>query len=200
MALNYWYNRADISDEKINILESHSKGIKILYVVDSSNGGSEGQYPEALMKLQNIQGYCLLLNIDEADYYKASMKAAYYYQDNTGLWRERIFVDGLLREYMIDSAGKVFYRRQTLEQLLIAEKNAITVQLHEDIAKKCEEEKIRLEKIRVAEEEEKRKQEELQRIWIERKEKADKQRAAEEEKEDRSGKRTAGISSERRKF
>ena len=40
--------------------------VPIAHVVDFLNGGSDGQYPEGLMKIQNRQGYCLLLGIEES--------------------------------------------------------------------------------------------------------------------------------------
>ncbi|MCD7883003.1 MAG: hypothetical protein LUI87_04740 [Lachnospiraceae bacterium] len=61
MAVSYCHDRANLSDEKIEILENNGQGIHIIYVVDFANGGCHGQYPEGLMKVQNRQGYCLLL-------------------------------------------------------------------------------------------------------------------------------------------
>lgn len=55
IAVSYTHERVNLSDEKIDILESNSKDIKIIYIVDKMNGGSSGQYPESLMKIQNRQ-------------------------------------------------------------------------------------------------------------------------------------------------
>ncbi|MCD7806671.1 MAG: hypothetical protein LUH19_04930, partial [Lachnospiraceae bacterium] len=63
IALSYCRDRANLSDEKFDILESNSQGISTIYVADTFNGGNDGQYPEGLMKIQNRQGYCLLLDI-----------------------------------------------------------------------------------------------------------------------------------------
>ncbi len=60
IALNYCHDRVKLSDEKLSILEENSNGIHIIHVVDFLNGGSDGQYPEGLMKIQTKQGYLLL--------------------------------------------------------------------------------------------------------------------------------------------
>ena len=85
IAISYCYGRANLSDEKLNILKDNSQGIQIIYVVDSMNGGSVGQYPEGLMKIQEKQGYCLLMKADEAYYSKAELEAVFYAQDIDGL-------------------------------------------------------------------------------------------------------------------
>ena len=56
IAVSYCRDRENLSDEKFDILESNSKGIKIIYVVDAGNRGTNGQYPEGLMKIQNRRG------------------------------------------------------------------------------------------------------------------------------------------------
>ncbi|MCR4716726.1 MAG: topoisomerase DNA-binding C4 zinc finger domain-containing protein, partial [Lachnospiraceae bacterium] len=119
IALDYCHNRANLSDEKQSILKQHSQGIKIIHVVDYMNGGSEGQYPEGLMKVQERQGFCLLLEVTDANYETAEMKAVFYGQDIDGLWQENIFADGLLREYRIDQHGEVFFKGASLENGLV---------------------------------------------------------------------------------
>lgn len=93
IALSYSHKRENLSAEKISILENNKKNIRIYYVVDSSNGGCRGQYPEWLMKIQRIQGYCLLLQIDGIEYSKAKMKAFFYSQDLDGNWVEQRIVE-----------------------------------------------------------------------------------------------------------
>jgi len=89
LAVRYWRTRANIMEDKLDIIDSNLSGIRVFYVADISNGGADGQYPEALMKLQNKQGYCLLLKVDESDYAKAYLKAVFYGKDLDGFWRER---------------------------------------------------------------------------------------------------------------
>lgn len=47
------------------------------------------------MKVQQRQGYCLLLIVDDADYNTAEMEAVFYAQGMDGLWKEVIFADGM---------------------------------------------------------------------------------------------------------
>ena len=84
-------------------------------MVDIMNGGSDGQYPEGLMKIQNKQGYCLLLTVNEADYISAKMKAVFFSKNIDGLWQEVSFADGKLSEFSIDDSGKVIFAGNTLE-------------------------------------------------------------------------------------
>lgn len=118
IALDYCHNRVNLSDEKQSVLEQNSQGIRIIHVVDYMNGGSEGQYPEGLMKVQEKQGFCLLLEVTDADYETAEMKAAFYGQDVDGLWQETVFADGLLREYRINQHGAVYFQGDSLENML----------------------------------------------------------------------------------
>ena len=114
VAVDYSRMRENLSDEKLRLLDQHGRGIKIVHVVDESNGGTNGQYPEWLMKIQKRQGYCLFLGIDGFDYNKAVMKAVLYEQDEFGVWQEIPFAIGKLREYDIVEGGEVFFGGQLL--------------------------------------------------------------------------------------
>lgn len=61
IAISYCRDRANLSDEKIRILDKNNKNITVIYIVDSENRGTNGQYPEGLMKVQTRQDYCLFL-------------------------------------------------------------------------------------------------------------------------------------------
>ena len=142
IALDYCHNRANLSDEKQSVLEQNSQGIRIIHVVDYMNGGSEGQYPEGLMKVQEKQGFCLLLEVTDADYATAEMKAAFYGQDIDGLWQENVFADGLLREYRINRQGELFFNGDSLENILVRAQQEF--QEYNDVEmKRREEERIR---------------------------------------------------------
>lgn len=66
-AIRYWRTRANVLDDKLDVLAGNLSGIKVVYIVGESNGGTDGQYPEALMKLQDRQNFCLLLSIQEEE-------------------------------------------------------------------------------------------------------------------------------------
>ncbi|MCD8014805.1 MAG: DNA topoisomerase I [Lachnospiraceae bacterium] len=133
LAVSYCRDRANLSDEKIEILENNSRGIHVIYVVDFANGGCGGQYPEGLMKVQNRQGYCLLLCegkapeytvITDADYSRAALKAVFYAQDIDGFWKEIVFAEGMLSEFRINEDGSVDFRNQPLISLMEKRENS----------------------------------------------------------------------------
>lgn len=118
IAISYCYERVNLSDEKFEILKANCNGIQMIYIVDVMNRGSNGQYPEALMKVQDRQGYCLLLDVEEASYSDAMMYAAFYAQDNAGLWKEVRIAAGHLCDYVIADNGQVLYKNESLSALL----------------------------------------------------------------------------------
>lgn len=127
IAISYAHEKRNLSDEKFEILEANGRGIRIIYITDYMNGGTNGQFPEAMMKIQKRQGFCLLLCIKDADYYKAEMRAVYYAQDINGFWEEIELTKGMVSEYSIDSVGHVVYGTQTIESILtksVAENHA----------------------------------------------------------------------------
>lgn len=190
IALDYCHIRANLSDEKQSILEQNSQGIRIIHVVDYMNGGSEGQFPEWLMKVQNRQKYCLLLSVVDADYETASMKAVFYAQDIDGLWQEIIFADGSLKEYRINSQGEVCFCGNPLEELLktaiqdFQNANDAERERREDEKRKRDEwlqqQKIEAEKCR--EEQRKQQEEFAERQRIQAEEAAKRQAVQEEER------------------
>ena len=117
LAISYSCNRANLSDEKMEILRANSSGIRLIYIVDALNSCGNGQYPEALMKVQERQGYCLLLDVEEMEYSTAKLSAVFYAQDCTGLWREIEFAAGALREFSISEYGRLLYQNAPLAAL-----------------------------------------------------------------------------------
>lgn len=117
LAVSYSCNRANLSDEKMEILRANSSGIRLIYIVDALNSCGNGQYPEALMKVQERQGYCLLLDVEKMEYSTAKLSAVFYAQDCTGLWREIEFAAGALREFSISEYGRLLYQNAPLAAL-----------------------------------------------------------------------------------
>ena len=117
LAVSYSCNRANLSDEKMEILRANSSGIRLIYIVDALTSCGNGQYPEALMKVQERQGYCLLLDVEEMEYSTAKLSAVFYAQDCTGLWREIEFAAGALREFSISEYGRLLYQNAPLAAL-----------------------------------------------------------------------------------
>lgn len=123
IALSYCYDRTNLSDEKLNILENNSSGINIIYVLDGSNSWTNGQYPEAALKVQERQGYCLFLTINNWDYFRALMKVVFYAQDIDGLWEEKVIVEDLLLNYTINENGDIINSSNCVQELVQASKN-----------------------------------------------------------------------------
>lgn len=162
-ALCYSHERVNLSDEKLSILESNSRGIHIIYIVDHKNGGCEGQYPEGLMKIQLRQGYCLLLTAHGADYDEAEMKAAFYAQDIDGLWREVVFAEGLLKEFGINDDGRVLFAGELLDIKRSEEMDNFRSGMEREKVRRAEEEKQYAENLRRLPEEEDRNRERLRK-------------------------------------
>ena len=183
IAVSYSHERVNLSDEKFDILESNSKGIRIIYIVDALNGGGNGQYPESLMKIQTRQGYCLYLSIDDIDYYKAKLKAVYFEQDIDGLWQEITFASGLLSQFDISESGDIFYSGKSLKELKEIAKDKFARE-QESARQKREREKTEREKYlkKIIEENAKR-QEEKNKEMIRQKEEAERRRAELAEKQ-----------------
>ena len=136
-AVSYSCNRANLSDEKMEILRANSSGIRLIYIVDALNSCGNGQYPEALMKVQERQGYCLLLDVEEMEYSTAKLSAVFYAQDCTGLWREIEFAAGALREFSISEYGRLLYQNAPLAALCEWKKS--------EVEREVQQEKIRRE-------------------------------------------------------
>ena len=183
VALDYCHNRANLSDDKQSVLEKNSNGIRIIHIVDYINSGSDGQYPEGLMKVQSKQKYCLLLSIVDVDYDSAELKAAFYAQDIDGLWKEEIFAEGFLKEYRIDNQGEIYFKGMSLNALLADATQRFQDNINAEKQRREEERKRRVELLKQHElEVERRREEELAKKQRIQAEEAVKRRAEQEEK------------------
>lgn len=139
IALSYFNNRANITDEKIAILDSNAAYVKVVYVCDIDNKGSNGQFPEMMYKIQERQRYCLYLRQHKMDYFRSSMCAAIYVKNWRGIWDEIDFADGPITDFDFLLDGTVSYKGKPLNDL--AEKRTF------EAAAKDEEERARYEKV-----------------------------------------------------
>lgn len=187
-AIRYWRTRANILDDRLDILTGNLSGIKVVYIVDASNGGTEGQYPEALMKLQDRQSFCLLLSVQEAEYDKALLKAVFYDKDLDGLWKEVVFAEGKLSDFSIVD-NNIIFAENTLEQLFAEAKIVFSNEQQVEKVHRAEQERLRAEHIRRMQEEDEicrqellRQREEAEKKLQQQKEEAEKARKEFEEK------------------
>lgn len=117
VGISYCHDRVNISDVKLKLLADNSSGIILTHILDACNFKADGQYPEAEMKIQSIQGFCLLLDIyDEKDYYEADMRAVFYAQNLDGLWDEVVICDSKLSKYYFTN-GAITYNGETVKSL-----------------------------------------------------------------------------------
>ena len=177
VAVSYSHERVNLSDEKFDILQANSDGIKLIYIVDIMNSGSNGQYPEALMKVQDRQGFCLLLNVEEASYTDAKMYAVFYAQDNDGLWKEIRFADGPLSDFTIAENGSLQYKNEGLSILQAAKSKSFEKSLQEELVWREEEKKRREEELKQRQEAAERRRLEL----LKQQEEAEKERKKRQE-------------------
>ena len=122
LAISYCYNRANLSDEKLNILDENAAGIRIHYISDIQNTGMFLQYPEMMMKIQKRQGYCLFLELaydssQMVSYPKSKLKAIFYYRHNEGLWEELEIVSDLISSFSFSDNGDLLYSGTSLRAL-----------------------------------------------------------------------------------
>lgn len=193
LAIRYWRTRSNILEDNLDVLDNLS-GIHVIYIVDGSNGNTNEQYPEALMKIQKKQGYCLLLDIEGLDYSKAVIRAIFYERDFNGLWQEieflsnklsaieikdnQMFMNDISVISLLEKRKKEFFDRQHLEE---ERRLALKIKLEEQRRQMLEQqEKNRLEKERQREESERkaREIEEYERIKAEELEKEKQRRDA----------------------
>lgn len=144
-AIRYWRTRSNIMNDKLDNLTDNLSKIKVLFIVDLSNGGTNGQYPEALMKLQEKQRFCLLLEANEGEYNKAYLKAVVYEKDLDGLWKEVVIAEGKLNEFGIEN-HRLIFAGNTIEQLLEVAKETFFIEQQVKKERKVEEEKLRVER------------------------------------------------------
>ena len=178
VGLSYSHERINRNEEKLKLLQQNSTGIRVLYIDDIENLETEGQYPEYLMKVQERQGYLLLLSLGEekeSDYYAATLKAVWYLQDIDGLWKPLLLANGPLSHFHLGEDGELFFEEKPIKSLLERVKRWVEKRKAEAEAKrKAEEERKR------AEEEERRKaEEERQKAEEELREAAEKRRLEE---------------------
>lgn len=190
-AIRYWRTRANIMEDRLDVLTGNLSGIRVLYIVDESNRGGLGQYPEALMKIQDRQRYCLLLSIKEAEYDKATLTAVYYDKDIDERWREITLVHAPLRNFSVNYKNEIVFLGQSIEQIYLKEKENFSFLIEQERRRRIEAEKLRqenLRKIQEAEERRRVKREESEKRQVEYEKKkrleAERQQAERRQKEE----------------
>ena len=129
----YWYNRANITSEKIDAIESVENIRKVIYIADIQNVSENYQYPEYMKKIQDKQGYLLYLDIDDVDTDDFNYEQAHLYVnlifkhviDKT--WHEVAVVSDKLSEFRLNSSGEIFYHDTQIDELVSKSKSDFLV-------------------------------------------------------------------------
>ena len=110
IGIGYWRYRANISDEKIDILNKYAS--KVIYIVGDMNAGVDGQYPEFLMKVQKTQGFNLYISIGDKDsvYESSLLTATVFEKDIDGEWVELSVCSGTIVDFNIGMEGTLYYK------------------------------------------------------------------------------------------
>ena len=180
VGLCYWHNRGNIESEKIDTISELSKNSHNIYIADIENVGTNGQYPEFLIKIQEKQQYVLYLNINDSEEYNdATLVCNVLVHNNRGEWVELSIITDKLDAYDIQSSGIVTYRGTPLDVLSKAVISAFEERERKiaDERKARHEAYLREEQLR-KENEEKQKQIRQQKLkeLAEEKEKSEKER------------------------
>ena len=164
IVISYCNYRSNLSEEKMELIKKKCDNMSIFYIVDFNNGGCNGQYPEALMKIQKRQGFCLLLRVNDISYDEAFMKTVYYIKDLDGFWRERTIAQGSLSEYDFDINGQMLFNGNLLVTLKGLDLKNFDIEMqHEQNERKKQRKKNEEKKIELREEY--RKREELKKRY-----------------------------------
>lgn len=167
IGLCYWYNRANITSEKIDAIEAVESIRKVIYVADIQNMSENYQYPEYMKKIQDKQGYLLYLDIDDIDTADYKYEQAHLYVnlifkhviDKT--WHEVAVASDKLSEFRINNLGEIFYHDTPIKELVNKKKAEFLV--------KCEKEKHERKRLEYeAKERERQRIEKLSQLELER--------------------------------
>ncbi|OQC11879.1 MAG: DNA topoisomerase I [Firmicutes bacterium ADurb.Bin080] len=178
IALSYTPDRQNLSEEKLRILDNNSVGLSVLYFVDMMNRCNNGQYPESLMKVQERQGYCLLLSV-KTYYQEAELEVLFYEKDNYGIWKEITVVSGLLNDFDIDNEGQICFSGETLISLVTKKRSSFVRSLEEEKERKKQQEAQQREREEQWRKQQEERQREIEEQWRKQQEE---QRKREEQK------------------
>lgn len=118
IGLNYWKNRFDIDDYKLKSIDDTNLINKVIYVLGELNENTNGQYQEHLMKIQDRQGYVLMLSKQDKGYSNAIMEVKYYIKNEKGKWDGLFISKGNLADYDIREDGILVYKNNDLFDLI----------------------------------------------------------------------------------
>jgi hypothetical protein len=115
IGVSYCHSRTNLSDEKLDLLESNRGNFTVLYFQDAMNSNGTEQYPEWLIKIYQRQGYLLLLQVKDCLYRSAKLRVAFIeYVD--GLWHEITILEDNLTEFELSETRELLYAGKTIPE------------------------------------------------------------------------------------
>lgn len=169
----YYKYTSNIEEEKVSLLSDYAES-KIFFVSRIENEEHNGQYPEKFKPIQDRQGFCMFLKMDEeSDYNEVEVKISYYTQNHRGWWECLSVAYGMIDQFSITSEGEIIYEDIPVLQMV---KQAI------DNFRQQEQRQEQDRQLRIQREQEKKKRIEEEKIRIEEEKQKQKQRQLEQEK------------------
>lgn len=138
IGLCYWYNRSNITSEKVDAITAVDEIRKVLYVADIQNVSENYQYPEYMKIIQNKQGYLLYLDIDDVETDDFRYEQAHLYVhlivqhviDKT--WHEIPVISDALSEFRISNDGEISYHDTAIVELVKKSKDQFFIKLEKE--------------------------------------------------------------------
>ena len=161
--LVYAYEAKNIAYEKIQELDEY-KEMKIMYISDIHNKIQSGQLPLHQIDIQDKQGFCIFLQIEDAEkdeflLSNARLVCIYYIKQHidNGVWVGLPILEDCILEFSVSPKGKLLYKNREIdpykeqirENYIKKEKNR---QQKEELERKLAEEIFGIEKERFEQE------------------------------------------------
>lgn len=165
VAISYFFNRSNLSDEKINTLEKNTSKIKMHYIVDVQNTGNNMQYPEMMMKIQKNQGYCLFLEVvwgsnGLPEYLKTKLHVRVYHKNKREYWQEANVLSDQLNTFSFGDQGELLYKNNPVLVFVERKMQEYLQELHQKEIKQANAEAERMRLLEQQKQEEERKRQE----------------------------------------
>ena len=184
------YARLDsaIASKKIELVDEFAH-TKVLVVAAKYNEDTDGQYPEYMIRIQRLQGYCAYLIMDEeTPYEEIEMEISFYGKNLRGSWDIIPVICAPLSTYTLSRENDLFCNGNRILTLVETEQAAYNQkqQQEKEQIKREQERQKALDLKRKREAEERAKEEEARRLQLEeenrKREEARQERLAGEQK------------------
>ena len=118
IAVKYYHEHVNLKENEIEAISSNDRGYKVVHIIGPNNYSGRGQYPEGLIKIQEKQGFVLILSSRGNKYELSKIKAAIYVQSLKGTWEEITVVESdFIKSYRIDSDGRILHNGESVGEL-----------------------------------------------------------------------------------